>query len=88
MHPAAEKPSFSSLRSCKLSKFSRVTFKKRAHIKKNMQEAMLKRAKKDDREEPLSKVELEAIREYRDAVKKGKLISHEQLKKELGARCT
>jgi len=52
-----------------------------------MQEAMLKRAKKTDPND-LSENELTAIAEYREAVKKGKFITLEQLKKELGERCT
>ena len=51
-----------------------------------MQEVLLKRAKTDPND--LSETEIAAIAEYEQAKKKGKLISHEQLKKELGARCT
>lgn len=55
-----------------------------------MQEAILKRAKK---EEPLTNAELDAsdlraIKAAQKAKREGKTITLEQLKKELGARCT
>ncbi len=52
-----------------------------------MQEVMLKKARKVDSND-LSENELKAIAEYKEAKKNGKLIPHEQLLKELGAKCT